>query len=110
MRPSSAKAKGRRHQQAIRDAILAAFPELEPDDVKVAIMGESGEDIKLSPAARRRFPFSIEAKNTEKLAIWSALEQGEKNAGAFTPLLIFRRNRSKTYVALEFTAFLELLK
>lgn len=109
MKPSSAKAKGRRLQQEIRDRILCAFPSLEPDDVKCAIMGEAGEDVKLSPAARKLFPFSVEAKNTEKLAIWQALEQAEKNRGGWEPLLVFRRNRSKTYVALEMDAFLEIL-
>lgn len=110
MKTSSAKAKGRRLQDEIRRAILARFPSLEPDDVKCAVMGESGEDVKLSPAARRLFPFSVEAKNVEALNVWKALAQGEGNSGGYTPILVFRRNRSKTYVALEFTEFLELLK
>lgn len=107
--PRSSKAKGRRFQQEIRDAILAAFPALEQDDVKCAIMGESGEDVKLSPAARRAFPFSIEAKNVERLNIWQALTQAEANAGDYTPLLMFRRNRTKPYVALPLAAFLNLV-
>ena len=40
-------------------------------------MGDSGEDILLSPAARKLFPFSVECKNQEKLNIWSSLEQAE---------------------------------
>ena len=74
-------------------------------------MGECGEDIKLSPAARAVFPYSVECKNTEKLNVWSALAQCEANAkdGA-TPLLIFSRNRSKTYVAIELDAFLKVAK
>jgi hypothetical protein len=33
MRPSSAKAKGRRLQNQIRELILENFPQLHPDDV-----------------------------------------------------------------------------
>lgn len=111
MRPSSAKAKARRLQDAVRKLILESFKdELEDDDVKCAIMGESGEDIKLSPVARKLFPFSIECKNVEKLNIWSALEQAENNVKEGTdPILVFKRNRSKTYVALEIETFMKLL-
>ncbi len=52
MTPASAKAKGRRAQQVVRDAILQAFPPLLPDDVRSAAMGSNGEDIHL----RRRAP------------------------------------------------------
>ena len=108
--PRSAKAKGRALQNKIRDVLLEHFSDkLEPDDVKVAIMGESGEDIKLSPAARKLIPYSFECKNQEKLSIWSSLEQAESNAGKHIPLLVFKRNRSKTYAVLEFDKLLELL-
>lgn len=110
MKPSSAKAKGRRLQQAVRDTILAAFPQLEGDDVRVAIMGESGEDLHLSPAARRLVPYSIECKNTERLNVWEALKQAQANAGTHRPLLVFSRNRSPTYVVLPLEDLLELLK
>lgn len=110
MRPSSAKAKGRRLQDYIRDRILATFPELEPDDVRGAIMGESGVDVKLSPAARRLFPWAVECKNQQRLNIWAALAQTEGNAGDTTkPLLVFSRNRTSTYVALDLDDFLELV-
>ena len=109
MKPRSAKNKGKRLQNKIRDIILEKFDSLEPDDVRSITMGDSGEDILLSPAARRLFPFSVECKNQEKLNIWSALEQAEENSGDHTPLVIFKRNRSKTYAVLEFDKLLELL-
>ena len=110
MRPSSAKAKGRRLQNEIRELILENFPQLHPDDVKCAIMGETGVDLHLSPLARDIFPYSIEAKNVEKLNIWSALEQSESNAKQdTTPILFFRRNHSKTYVAFEADHLFKLL-
>tara|TARA_R100000005_G_C4867093_1_gene125463 strand:- start:259 stop:603 length:345 start_codon:yes stop_codon:yes gene_type:complete len=109
MKPRSAKNKGKRLQNKVRDLILEKFNQLEPDDVRSITMGDSGEDILLSPAARRLFPFSVECKNQEKLNIWSALEQAEENSGNHIPLVIFKRNRTKTYAVLEFDNLLDLL-
>ena len=109
MKPRSAKNKGKRLQNKIRDLILEKFNALEKDDVRSITMGDSGEDILLSPAARRLFPFSVECKNQEKLNIWSALEQAEENSDNHAPLVIFKRNRTKTYAVLEFDKLLELL-
>ena len=79
MKTASRKAKGRRLQNKIRDLLIEHFSdELEVDDIRCAIMGESGEDLKLSPAARKLIPYSFECKNQEKLNIWDSLEQAEK--------------------------------
>jgi hypothetical protein len=114
VRPQSAKAKGRRLQQEIRDAILDAFPVLEPDDVRSTSMGASGADLLLSPAARNLFPFYVEAKNQEALNIWAALEQAEAGSTkVFTlaePLVVFRRNKSRIYAALPFEDLLNWVK
>ena len=109
MKTRSAKNKGKRLQNNVRDLILEKFTQLEPDDVRSTTMGDSGEDILLSPAARKLFPFSVECKNQEKLNIWSSLEQAKTNAGDHKPLLVFKRNRSKTYIALEINDLLDLL-
>tara|TARA_B100000470_G_C19630776_1_gene319751 strand:+ start:49 stop:387 length:339 start_codon:yes stop_codon:yes gene_type:complete len=110
MKPRSAKNKGKRLQNKVRDLILEKFnSKLEPDDVRSITMGDSGEDILLSPAARKLFPFSVECKNQEKLNIWSSLEQAEGNSGNHPPLVIFKRNRTKTYAVLEFDELLKLL-
>ena len=111
MKPRSAKNKGKRLQNKVRDLILEKFnSKLEPDDVRSITMGDSGEDILLSPAARRLFPFSVECKNQEKLNIWSSLEQADDNSKESIPVLIFKRNRSKTYAVIEFKEFVELIK
>jgi hypothetical protein len=107
MKPRSAKNKGVRLQNETKAAILKAFPVLEDDDVRTATMGASGEDILLSPKARELVPLSIECKNQEKLNIWAALSQAEQ--GRFPPAVVFKRNRSKTYIALELDAFLSLI-
>ena len=110
MKTRSAKNKGKRLQNTVRDVLLETFDTLEPDDIKSAIMGDSGEDIQLSPAARKLIPYSIECKNQEKLNIWSALEQAGGNKGVSKPVLIFKRNRSKTYAVLELEDFVDLIK
>ncbi len=109
MKSRSAKNKGKRLQNNVRDLILEKFTQLEEDDVRSITMGDSGEDILLSPAARKLFPFSVECKNQEKLNIWSSLEQTETNAGKHTPLLIFKRNRSKTYAVLQLDDLMKML-
>ena len=110
MKTRSAKSKGRRLQNQIKELLLESFKELEPDDVRSAIMGETGEDIKLSPAARRQIPYSFECKNQEKLNIWESLNQAEENSGDYPPVLIFKRNRSKTYAVLKLEDFIDLIK
>jgi hypothetical protein len=111
MKTSSGKAKGRRLQNKIRDVLLEHFSDkLEPDDIRSQIMGMSGEDIVLSPAARKLIPYSFECKNQEKLNIWSSLEQADSNSGNYPPVLIFKRNRSKTYVTIELEEFIKFIK
>ena len=110
MKTSSRKSKGRRLQNKIRDLLLEHYSDkLEKDDIRCAVMGESGEDLKLSPAARKLIPYSFECKNQEKLNIWDSLEQAEKNSDDYGPVLIFKRNRSKTYVTIELEEFMKLI-
>lgn len=110
MQTRSAKAKARRLQDWVTQRLLEHYTDLEEGDVRPAIMGESGEDIKQSPLARKTLPFSIECKNQEKLSIWSALEQAEANCpNGQKPALVFKRNRSDVYVTMKFNDLLELL-
>ena len=111
MKTRSAKNKGKRLQNAIRDLILEHFPQLEPDDVVSTLMGDSGTDIKLSPAARKVFPYSPECKNQEALSIWAALKQAETNTKPGTrPVLFFKRNNSPTYAVISIEHFFDLIK
>ena len=110
MKPQSAKAKGRKLQQWVRDILLEAFPSLEPDDVRSTSMGAGGEDVQLSPAARRLFPYSVECKSVEKLNVWGAYEQAEANSGEHEPILIMKKNRKKPLVVMDAEAFVNLLK
>ena len=109
MRPQSCKSKGRRLQKEIVSKILQHFPDLTDDDVRSCSMGSNGEDVQLSPKAREKVPFSIEAKNTERLNLWGSLEQAHANARACHPMLVFRKNKSKTYAVVELDVLLRLL-
>lgn len=107
---ASKKAKARTLQNYVAEQLLIAFPEFTSDDICGVPLGLNGEDIKLSQAAKNKIPYSIECKNCEKLSIWSALKQADINAGPLEPVLVFKRNRSKTYAVIEFSAFIKLIK
>lgn len=111
MRPQSCKSKGRRFQQKIARTILDSFEHLTEDDVHSTSMGAPGEDIKLSAAARRCLPLSLECKCVERLNVWQCLEQSQSNCpdGA-TPCLVFSRNRSPAYAVLPWETLLDLFQ
>lgn len=117
MKPKSAKAKGRNLQNYVRDKLRTIFveewklvPALENDDIKSQTMGMSGEDIVLSPSAKKLIPYSFECKNTEKLNLWKAIEQAASNCEDRDPVVIIKRNRSKVYAVLELDCFLNLTR
>ena len=110
MKARSAKTKGRILQNLVRDRLRSVYMEiLETNDIESQVMGMSGEDIVMSPAAKRVIPYSFECKNQERLNLWGSLEQAEGNSQDRQPVLVFKRNRSKVYVALDFEHFLELI-
>ena len=111
MKTASSKAKGRRLQQDVRDKILDAFPELEQDDVKSTSMGAGGEDVQLSPAARKLFPYSVECKARASLPLYAWYQQAKHNAPkASEPLLVVKQNYSRPLVIMDLDHFMELIK
>lgn len=111
MKPASAKAKGRRHQQSVRDKFLGAAPELDSKDIRSVPMGVSGEDLWMSPKAEEIYPYSVECKMVEKLNIWQAIKQSELEAKKHgkVPLVAFSKNKEETYIAIPIENFLEIL-
>lgn len=111
MRPSSAKAKGRRAVQETCEEILKTFPQLQPDDVRAVPTSVPGEDLWLSPAAAALFPYSVEAKNVEKLNIWSALEQAKAHStkSGRKPMVVFRRNGEELHAVLPLKELMRLV-
>ena len=112
MKIKSAKAKGRNLQNLVRDKLRSIFvgKVLEEDDIKSQTMGMSGEDIVLTPAAKKVIPYSFECKNTERLNLWKSLEQCESNCEDREPVLVIKRNRSDVYAVVKFDNFLKSIK
>lgn len=113
MKTSSAKAKGRRFQQEVRDRIQKAF-NLSELDVRSNPMGNQGEDIMMSSAAIEKFPFMIECKAVEKVNIWQAWQQANHHVFASKredvhPLVCIKRSRARPLAILDLDVLLELL-
>jgi hypothetical protein len=112
MKIKSAKAKGRNLQNLVRDKLRSIFvgKALEEDDIKSQTMGMSGEDIVLTPTAKKVIPYSFECKNTERLNLWKSLDQCESNCEDRNPVLVIKRNRSEVYAIIKFDKFLNLIE
>ncbi len=93
----------------VRDAILSTFPQLEPDDVKSTSMGATGEDVLLSPAARKLVPYQIECKNKATSQIHTYYEQAIQH-GNHEPLVIVKKDRDIPLAIVSLEHFLNLLK
>jgi len=113
MKTSSAKSKGRKAQQAIRDKLLAEF-ELQEGDVESRAMGSGGVDLMLSPVARAIIPLSIEAKKTRKAPARAEVEQSRANAYPCTlPVVVWSPHGSgpgKELMLCDFSDFLKWYK
>lgn len=81
-------------------------------------MGTQGEDLLLSPAARKVWPFYTEVKNVESLNIHKAIEQAREgsrvrpaNDGSQRPIaVVFRKNSTNPCIALPLGTFLRILR
>ena len=107
MKAQSAKAKGRRLQQWVRDQLIEQL-DVHPEDIESRSMGAGGEDLIMARAARQKFPYSIECKNQEKVNVWSAYEQASDNSGKYEPIAVIKKNNSKPLVVIDLEAFIKL--
>ena len=108
----TAKAKARRLQDFVRDLLLEHYPSLLKDtDVRSAIMGEPGIDVKLSKKAFELFPYSIECKAYKNPQVYPWYEQALANTHKETsPLLIVKADYKEPLVVLTLTKFMEIVK
>lgn len=109
MTPQSAKAKGRKLQQWVRDQILQRFPTLSTDDVRSTSMGAGGEDIQLSTAARELVSYTIECKNRKAIAVFKDYAQACTH-NLIEPLVILKQNQSKPLALVDAEHFLDLVQ
>jgi len=107
----AAKAKGRGGQQEVRDKLLETFPEFEADDIKSTTMGDTGEDIQLSPLARKTLPISIEVKR-RKSGMKTAYDYIDQagNHGKGEPVVFYRSDRQPWIVMVGMDHYMELLR
>lgn len=109
--PASRKAKGRRLQQAVRQDLVDRLG-IDPGDVMSTAMGQAGCDLYLSPAGRERFPFGVECKAQEAIALPMWWRQCAANAEAegLAPLLVLKQSRREPLAVLRWTDLLALLR
>ena len=104
----SAKAKGRRLAQKLKEKLHEKFEDIQDGDIQVTPSGLNGPDLYLSPKAKAVIPFQFECKNQEKLNIWAALKQTKSHGP--NSALVFSRNHEAIYVTLELSPFLDLIR
>ena len=109
MKTSSAKAKGRKLQQWMRDSLIDILG-IHPEDIDSASMGAGGEDVIMARVARKKFPYSVECKNQQAVNVWKSYQQAESNCGKYEPLLVIKRNRTKPLVLVDAEHFIGLFK
>ena len=107
MKTSSAKQKGRKLQQWVRDKLIEELG-VHPEDIESRSMGAGGEDLIMARAARKKFPYSIECKNQEKVNIWDAYEQAQENSGDYEPIVVLKRNKTNPLVLVDAEYFVRL--
>ena len=107
MKTQSTKAKGRKLQQWMRDLLIEKL-DVHPEDIESRSMGAGGEDLIMARSARKKFPYSIECKNQEKVNIWDAYEQAEENSKNYEPIVVLKRNNTKPLVLIDADYFVNL--
>ncbi|MCV0414474.1 MAG: hypothetical protein K5831_06285 [Brevundimonas sp.] len=110
----SAKNKGRNLQKLMAAWVLGLFPDLEPDDARSCPMGSGGEDVQLSPAARKLFPYSLECKARKSPSLYADYDQAARHCAKATtkaePLVVTKGDRRKPLVTMSLDHFETLLR
>lgn len=112
MKTSSAKAKGRKLQQLVRDKFIELLKPhgVVPEDVKSTAMGQNGEDVQLSPFAQTLLPVAVECKSHKSMAIYKLYEQAEEYRHKGEPLLVVKANHKKPLAVVDLDYYLSLEK
>ena len=109
MKPQSAKAKGRKHQQETA-RVLVEVLKIDHSDAVSRPTGSPGEDIILSRAAKIAIsPFTgFECKAVERLNVWDAWDQAVANSNF--PIIVITKNRREMLAVVSYPLLLELLR
>lgn len=113
---SSRKAKGRRLQYWVAEkvATLLGVTFDQQDDtcpVHSREMGQSGSDVYIrDKELAKRFPYSIECKNTETFSMYSTIKQVKANTKPGQEWVIFhKKNHSDPVAVISAEHFFELI-
>lgn len=109
MRPQSAKNKGRLLQNWLRDLILTYFRELDKDDVRSTSSGVTGEDIQLSPAARKFLPFQFECKSKKSISAYGFYDQALSH-GDHEPIVVIKQNGRDSLSIIKTDTLIKILR
>jgi len=93
----------------VQKLLLETFPELEEDDCRSNPMGSQGEDILLSPTARKLLPWNIEVKRKKRIAAVKYMEQA-RDHGDYEPVVFFREDRGQWYSIVTSEYLMRLMK
>lgn len=108
MTPRSAKNKGKKLQNDVKRLLVSAFPEYE-GHIKSTTMGESGEDIQISPTARKAIPYQFECKSRANMVVYKDYEQARSH-GNYEPALVIKQNASKPLAVIDLEKFIQLIR
>ena len=107
MKTQSAKQKGRRLQQWVRDLLIEKL-NVHPEDVNLGRWVLVEKDLIMARAAREKFPYSIECKNQEKVNVWESYSQAVENSKDYEPVVVIKRNNHKPLVVVDAEYFIGL--
>ena len=109
--PKSRKQKGKAFQNRVRQDLVDRLG-IDPGDILSTAMGQSGCDLYLSPAARALFPYGVECKHQEAIALPAWWRQCTANAEkeGLTPLLLIKRNREEPLAVLQWSDLIRLIR
>lgn len=112
MTPQSAKAKGRKLQQYVRDKILEYFPKLAKEDVRSTGMGQQGADIQFSKFAQDALGIAVECKSYERIHVyqwyWQAVDHAKQNN--LEPVVVIKQNNAPPLAVVDLDYFMSLLR
>ena len=115
MKTKSAKAKGRALQDWVRDTLIKHFCtsllySTGESEIRCALMGEGGADIKISGRIKGSLPYQFECKNQEKYKnIYDAYDQARSHGGNES-VVVIKMNHKKPLAIMDADKFIEMLR
>ena len=105
-----AKNKGVKGQNEVRDRFLKEFPWLKQGvNIRTAIMGETGTDIKWSAEAFEKIPLTVEVKRRKSMkGLYDFYDQACQEVG--NPAVFVRADYKDWLVITDIDFFMEMLK